>query len=311
MSEPRPRPPLAEPCYPLDPPLVDVRIPVKPPHAAATGYSFDVLKSHFPRAEVGYDLHMLFSEPGGGPGNDPGNPKQSRLAPDVLVALKVPRDPTRPDYDADLLGPPDFVLEVLSESTWKHDVTRKLDVYQGIGVRECLLFDANREDKSGLGKDEDLWGFALTPERRAPLDEVVLPNGERGVCSAVLGLVAYVAERMQPTAPGETWALTMRWHDPATGKDLLDYEQLHASIAQARAGTERAKAQAAQAKAQAAQDKADMAQAEADIAHAKAQAQRVRANAAQEEVRKNRSRMEAAQRRIAEREEQLGLHEQP
>ena len=237
---------LDEPCHPLDPPLVDVRIPVRPPHAIATRYSCDALTHHFPRAEVGDDLHMLFTEPDGGPGNDPGNPKQSRLSPDVMVALKVPRNPARPDYDADRLGPPDFVLEVLSKSTWEHDLNRKLDVYQGIGVRECLLFDVSREGKSGLGKE--LWGYALTPARREPLDEVALPNGERGVYSAVLGLVAYVAERTPPSAPGEIWALTMRWHDPATGADLPDYDQSQVDVQ-----AQRARADMAESEAQAAQ----------------------------------------------------------
>ena len=207
-----------EPHYPLDPPLVDVRIPVKPPHATATTYSCIALMHRFPGIEVGNDLHMLFSEPG--------KAKQSRLSPDVLVALNVSRNPTRDDYDADRHGPPDFVLEVLSRSTWEHDVGRKLDCYQQIGVRECLLFDVKGEDRAGTGKE--LWGFALTPESRRPLAEVVLPNGERGVCSAVLGLVAYVAERTPPQAPKETWTLTMCWHDPATGTDIPDYDQSRA-----------------------------------------------------------------------------------
>ena len=211
-----------EPYYPLDPPPVDVRIPVTAPHSAATVYSRFCLMRRYPGAEVGDDLHMLFSEPG--------RPRQSRLSPDVLVALDVPRRATRADYDADELGPPDFVLEVLSQSTWKHDLGRKLDCYQRIGVRECLLFDATGENLAGTGKE--LWGFALTPERRTPLGEAVLPNGARGVRSAVLGLVAYVAEREPPLAPRETWALTMRWHDPATGADIPDYEQSQRRIAE-------------------------------------------------------------------------------
>ena len=194
---------------------MDVRIPVKSPHADATAYSFDVLRYQFRDAEVGSDWHMLFSEPG--------KVEQSLLAPDVLVALNVPRGTTRDDYDADLEGPPDFVLEVLSRGTWEHDLGRKLDCYQRIGVRECLLFDAMREDVDGLGKE--LWGFAMTPESREPLAEVALPNGERGVCSAVLGLVAHVTERLPPLRPNGVWALTMRWHDPATAEDLPDYDE--------------------------------------------------------------------------------------
>ena len=248
--------------YPLDPPLDDVRIPVKEPHAAATVYSRIVLRHRFPDAQVGDDLHMLFSEPG--------RADQSRLSPDVMVALKVPRRGTRASYNADRLGPPDFVLEVLSESTWMHDLGRKLDCYQQIGVRECLLFNAT--GRSLRQVDKELWGLSLTPERREPLEEVMLPNGERGVRSAVLGLVAYVAERTPPSGPDEIWELAMRWHDPVTAADLPDYEQSRAGEAQAQA---------------------------------EAQAERTRADAAHAEAQAERARAEAGQRKIAELEEEL------
>ena len=243
-----------EPCYPLDPPLVDVRIPVKAPHATATAYSRDGLMHRYPNAEVGDDLHILFTEPlKDGNGGNGGKKGQSRLSPDVFVALKVPRRRTRADYDVDQLGPPDFVLEVVSRSTWKHDIGRKLDCYQQMGVRECLLFDVNAEDRAGTGKE--LWGFALTPRSRQPLEEKVLPNGECGVCSAVLGLVAYVAERTPPSTPRETWALTMRWHDPATATDIPDYDQSRGREAKAlaEAQAERSRAEAADARAEAAE----------------------------------------------------------
>ena len=242
----------AEPCYPLDPPLVDVRVPVKEPHAAATAYSRVALRHRFPGAQVGDDLHLMFSEPG--------KAGQSRLSPDVLVALNVPRRGTRADYDADELGPPSFILEVLSASTWKHDLGRKLDCYQQIGVRECLLFDVTGEDRARTGKA--LWGHALTPGHREPLEESVLPNGECGVVCPVLGLVAYVAERTPPSGPRETWALTMRWHDPATGADIPDFDQsqAEAQAQRVRADTERARADVARSEAQAARSEARAAQ---------------------------------------------------
>ena len=274
-SDPAPDPRLGaalsfdNPSYPLDPPIDDVRIPVKEPHAAATAYSRNALRHQFPAAQVGDDLHLLFTEPG--------ENTQSRLSPDVFVALAVPRRSTRADYDADVLGPPDFVLEVLSRSTWEHDVGRKLDCYQRIGVRECLLFDVTGENLAGAGKD--LWGFALTPKRRKPLKEVLLPNGERGVRSAVLGLCAYVAERTPPSMRKETWALTMRWHDPATGADIPDYDQ-------ARAETQAERARA-------------------DAAEHEARVERGRADAAQHETRAAQREAEAAQRRAAELEERL------
>ena len=224
------------PPYPLDPPLVDVRIPVRAPHATATAYSRDALMHRYPGAEVGDDLHILFSEPG--------KPQQSRLSPDVFVALDVPRQTNRSDYDVDQLGAPDFVLEVVSKSTWQHDVGRKLDVYQRLGVRECLLFDSTGMDWAGVGKD--LWGFALTPEHREPLGEILLPTGERGVRSEVLRLVAYVAERTPPSAEKDIWALTMRWRDPATGTDIPDYDQSRAREARALARAEAAERRVAE-----------------------------------------------------------------
>ena len=221
--------------FPVDPPLPDVRIPVKAPHAAATAYSRDVLMRRYPHAEVGDDMHVIFSEAG--------RARPSRLAPDVFVALKTPRQPTRSDYEVDRLGPPDFVLEVLSRSTWEHDTGRKLDCYQRMGVRECLLFDVTGEDLAGLGKA--LWGYALTPSTRLPLEEQTLPNGAVGVRSDVLGLCAYVAERTPPAEPGQTWALAMRWHDSATGR-VIQSEAEHANIERLRANAERLRASAAE-----------------------------------------------------------------
>ena len=60
--------------------------------------------------------------------------------------------------------------------------------------------------------------------------------------------VAYVAERTPPSAPGEIWALTMRWHDPATGADLPDYDQSQVDVQ-----AQRARADMAEREAQAAQ----------------------------------------------------------
>ena len=273
---------LHNPVFPLDPPLEDVRIPVNAPHAAATRYSCAALMRKFPGAQVGDDLHMLFSEPG--------RQSQSRLAPDVSVALNVPRRGTRSDYDADVLGPPDFILEVLSRSTWEHDLGRKLDCYQRIGVRECLLFDVNREALAGAGGE--LWGYALTPERRAPFEVVALPNGERGVRSEVLGLVAYVTKRTPPSGPGEVWALTMRWHDLATGKDIPDYEEAWRETRALRASRE------------AAERETRALRASREAAERETRALRASREAAERETQALRASREA-ERRIAELEEQL------
>ena len=76
----------------------------------------------------------------------------------------------------------------------------------------------------------------------------MLPNGKRGVRSDVLGLVAYVKDRTPPSGPHEVWALTMRWHDPATGTDIPDYSQSRAQTQteRTRADAERTRADAAE-----------------------------------------------------------------
>ena len=223
---------------PLDPPLPDVRLPMKKPHWKAAHYTVDVLEERFPKAEVAEETDILFSEAG--------KRGQSRLRPDMFVALSVPRSDTLADFDIDELGAPDFVLEVLSRTTWDLDLGRKLDCYQKLGVRECLFFDPTGEDLAGNGKE--LWGYALTASERQPLAEGVLPNGERTVSSEVLGLTAYVLERVPPARPRETWALRMRWRDSATGADLPYTSEMHAEAATHRrlVAEQRQRAQAAE-----------------------------------------------------------------
>ena len=218
---------------PIDPPLPDVPLPVKKPHSKAAGYSVDVLEERFPTAEVVEEVDILFGEAG--------NRDKSRLRPDMFVALSVPRSDTLADFDVDELGAPDFILEVLSRTTWRIDLRRKLNTYQKLGVRECLFFDPTGENLARNGRE--LWGYALTPTSRQALEERRLSNGERCIYSEVLGLVAYVLERVPPNRPGETWALKMRWRDPATDEDLL-----YRSEVQAEAEAQRRRAEAALAK---------------------------------------------------------------
>lgn len=65
------------------------------------------------------------------------------LEPDLIVVC----DPTR-FSEADgkyLVGAPDFVLEVLSPSTRKRDMTIKLRLYEEAGVREYWVIDPEKE----------------------------------------------------------------------------------------------------------------------------------------------------------------------
>ena len=195
-----------------DPPPGEDMVPMTAPHARAMGYTANalVLRLRGQRVEVGADLPMVFTL-----ADERGVPQRGRLSPDVLVALGTQHRPARREYDADAHGPPDFVLEVLSRSTWQRDVDAKLKTYAAIGVRECFLFDPAAELSVPV-----LQGFALTKRSVQPLPVETLADGRHGVRSDVLRLVACVGRAGGEQAGREPGAPTLRWHDPETGRDL-------------------------------------------------------------------------------------------
>ena len=189
-----------------DPPPGEDMVPMIAPHARAMGQSANAFVLHFrgQRVEVGTDLPVAFTLP-----DECGVPHRGRLSPDVLVAFGVRHDAARREFDADVHGAPDFVLEVLSRTTWQRDVDAKLKTYAAVGVRECFLFDP-----TGSFPAPTLQGFALTKHATKRLPEETLPDGRAAVRSCVLGLAACVARRRS------IGALSLRWHDPETGQDL-------------------------------------------------------------------------------------------
>ena len=218
-----------------DPPPGEDAIPMIEPHAEAMCYTRNVFVHRFrapaggrPRGEVGFDLPVTFHLQ-----DERGVPCPGRLSPDVLVAFGASPDPARCEFDADRLGAPDFVLEVLSETTWRRDVDAKLKTYAAIGVRECFLFDP-----TGQFPVPGLQGYELTKTRIRRLSPTRLPNGAEGVRSPLLGLIAYVKGDGAPSHPG---AQEIRWLDPATGEALPTYAEIRAEVARARAQTAEAK----------------------------------------------------------------------
>ena len=76
---------------------------------------------------------------------DPTNGNR-RFQPDVYVAFDVDQDAIRErnGYVIWEAGkPPDFAMEVASESTARHDIGRKRDLYARIGIPEYWRFDAS------------------------------------------------------------------------------------------------------------------------------------------------------------------------
>ena len=110
--------------------------------------------------------------------------------------------------------PPDFVLEVASASTWRRDRDEKPSIYESLGVREYLLYDP-----VGGRLKPRLQGHVLRGGAYRSMEPERLPNGERGLRSEVLGLCVYLR------GPEEA----IRWHDPATGRDLEDHEEVLAA----------------------------------------------------------------------------------
>ena len=141
---------------------------------------------------------------------------------DCVVAFAV--DPEaiieRNGYVISEVGkPPDFVLEVASESTGRQDYTVKRDIYAEYGVAEYWRFDPS----GGKYHDAPLSGDRLVNGRYEPLP---LDTGADGVIrgsSPVLGLELH-------------WAAgQLRFYDPAAGDYLRDLQEAEALVEHLRA----------------------------------------------------------------------------
>ncbi len=91
----------------------------------------EALLQHLPDALVAYDLAVLFEE---------GN-RRAVVSPDIVVALNAgPED--RGSYKLwKEPGPPDLVLEALSEKTWRRDLRVKPGLFEDLGIREYWIID--------------------------------------------------------------------------------------------------------------------------------------------------------------------------
>ena len=140
-----------------------------------------------------------------------GNPR-AVVAPDVYVVLGAPAYPPRDTYMLwNEPKAPDFVLEVTSASTRRDDERRKRSVYAALGVSEYFMYDPRAEYLT-----PPLQGFRWHDgEYRALPAVTMLPGWEVAVTSEVLGL----------TLRDEREARMVRLRDPATGEDLLTYEE--------------------------------------------------------------------------------------
>ena len=174
--------------------------------ARAILYAFGALRVYFEARSdvyVSADLLIYYEE---------GNPRVS-VAPDVFVVFGV-EDRMRRNYKVWEEGKgPDFVLEVASPGTWREDVGPKRSTYARLGVREYFLYDPTGEHLTPR-----LQGHRLEAGVYERLSAVESIDRTLAMRSEVLGL------ELRAKVGGE-----MRFHDPATGEDLLSHGEEHAA----------------------------------------------------------------------------------
>ena len=181
--------------------------------------------------------------------NDDGQPVRRMVAPDVYVTFGVPNRKRNSFVTWDEGKLPDFVLEVLSHSTWRHDISVKRALYQRLGVPEFWL-----ADPMGAFVDPPVQGYRLVAGVYVPMDPLL---GNRGVRSEVLGLELRVEDGL------------LRIRDPQTGRDIHDVHGAAEALRQADAAQRRAKA--GQRQAEVARRQAEVARQEAERRTAEAE----------------------------------------
>lgn len=136
----------------------------------------------------------------------------SKLVPDLLVAFNanMPGLIERNGYAIDVQGkPPDFVLEIASESTGRRDDTVKRVGYANYGVQEYWRFDPS----GGERHETHLAGDRLVDGEYQPIDITKVDDENYRGYSDVLGLELRWEQGQ------------LRWYDPASRRYLQSYRE--------------------------------------------------------------------------------------
>jgi Uma2 family endonuclease len=143
-------------------------------------------KFHDQDVYVGANLLIYFQE---------GDPTKS-IAPDVFVALGVPRGRRR-TFLIWLEGQsPNVVFEIASSRTWKADLTWKKGLYLGLGIEEYVLFDP-----TGEYFQPPLQGFQLQEGIYRAMPTLGSDRGVIGLQSAVLDVELWMQSNDDPNMP--------------------------------------------------------------------------------------------------------------
>lgn len=163
-------------------------------------YLIDALRRHFqgdPTFYVSGNLFVYYEE---------GNPS-AQVAPDVFVVRGVPGGERR-TYKVWKEGrAPELVIELTSRSTHLEDLASKRTIYEGLGVREYLIFDPE-----GDRFDPPFRAFRLEEGALRPARPHVVGEGATAWAvfrSEVVGLELHAR------------GTELRWVEPGTGRRLL------------------------------------------------------------------------------------------
>ena len=179
-----------------------------PKHGDAILYALAMLRTWFARhdrVQVGASIFLYYQE----------GDNTKRVTLDLFVARGLE---AMPEYSYKLWEagrPPTFVLEAASHPTEDGDWREKRDLYALIGVKEYWRFHPTGSLKGAKRPGTRLEGGTLQETEYKPL----LRRPDGSIRSEVLGLDVRVDER-----PGSSHLL--RFRDPATGRDMLTFEEL-------------------------------------------------------------------------------------
>ena len=176
-------------------------------HLTVTGSAY-LLTKHFdnPGTTLVTGEHYVSPAPTGG--------MAGLRFPDLLIAFNV--DPAafyrRNAYIISEQGkPPDFVLEIASNSTGRTDTGDKREDYAELSIPEYWCFD-----ETGRSHGARLAGDRLVEGRYEPIHIDELAEGILQGYSRVLNLYLNWEQGQ------------LRWHDPATGRYIMTYDDQRA-----------------------------------------------------------------------------------
>ena len=187
--------------FPEYPPRGDMNNPIflhEPSHMRSIAIHFGNYESTFVLSEVPVSPYATI--------------RRENRKPDLIVTFDCDRDLLIRQKGYSILAqgkPPDFVLEVASESTGVVDYTDKRDDYASYGIPEYWRFDPS----GGFFHEVALAGDRLVDGEYQPIEiQVVGDRTYRGY-SEVLGLWVYWDERQ------------LRWFDPKAEQFLRTHDE--------------------------------------------------------------------------------------